>query len=111
MPGRSGGGGPEECAAASVFEANCGRLPGMSDIAPVSGVPERFDIQPTPGDRPAYRGAEGPSGRAERPSDRVELSDRSRLLSRLASLPDVRQDVVDAARAKIEAGAYDRDRG
>jgi hypothetical protein len=42
-----------------------------------------------------------------RPSDRVELSDRARLLSKLAALPDVRQDVVDQARAQIAAGAFD----
>src|SRR5262245_36538104 len=81
----------------------------MSDIAPVSGVPDRFDIQPMPGDRPAYRAAEGTAGRTERPSDRVDISDRARLLSKLASLPEVRQDMVDAARAKIAAGSYDHD--
>ena len=82
----------------------------MSDIAAVSGVPDRFDIQPLPGDRPAYRTAEGPEVRAvDRPSDRVELSDRARLLSKLASMPDVRHDVVSAAKAKLESGEYDAD--
>ena len=82
----------------------------MSDIAAVSGVPDRFDIQPLPGDRPAYRTAEGPEPRAaDRPSDRVELSDRARLLSKLASMPDVRQDVVSAAKAKLESGEYGAD--
>ena len=80
----------------------------MSAIAAVSGVPDRFDIQPVPGDRPAYRSAEGPGPRpSDRPSDRVDISDRARLLSKLASLPEVRQDVVDQARAKLEAGSYD----
>src|SRR6185436_9194345 len=46
-------------------------------------------------------------GRIERPSDRVELSDRARLLSKLASLPEVRQDLVDRVKREIEDGGYD----
>jgi hypothetical protein len=37
----------------------------------------------------------------------VDISDRARLLSKLASLPEVRQDMVDSAKAKIAAGSYD----
>jgi hypothetical protein len=78
--------------------------PRMSDIAPVSGITgDRLDTVSTPGERPAPL----PPWPAGRPSDRVELSDRARLLSKLASLPPVRQDLIDTARAAIEAGSYD----
>lgn len=39
--------------------------------------------------------------------DRADFSQAARLLSRLAELPDVRQDVVDRVRAEITAGTYD----
>ena len=38
---------------------------------------------------------------------KVELSEHARLLSKLAELPDVRQDLVDRVKAEIEAGTYD----
>ena len=82
----------------------------MSDIAPIAGVGvggpgDRFDTAPTPGARPANGPIEVPA----RPSDRVDLSDRARLLNKLAALPDIRQGVVDAARRAIAAGAYESD--
>jgi flagellar biosynthesis anti-sigma factor FlgM len=42
-----------------------------------------------------------------RDSDKVELSQRAQLLSRLAELPDVRQDLVDRVKAEIADGGYD----
>ena len=80
----------------------------MSDIASIAGVGvpgDRSDTSPAPGARPATRPFEVPA----RPSDKVDFSDRARLLSKLAALPEVRQDVVDAARRAIAAGAYDSD--
>lgn len=79
----------------------------MSDIAPVSGIPgDRFDLPAMPGDRPATRASDAAPSR---PSDRVDISDRARLLSKLASMPDIRQDVVDRVRAEIASGSYDSD--
>ena len=50
-------------------------------------------------------GAAAPAPTAQ--ADSVELSDTARFLARLRDLPDVRQDVIDRARASIDAGAYD----
>lgn len=74
----------------------------MTDIAPLSGVGSPGYSPP-----PIDRSRVASPAPAQRPSDRVELSDRALLLSKLASLPDVRQDVVERARQAIAAGAYD----
>ena len=50
---------------------------------------------------------ETPTKATPRRSDKVELSDAARLLSRLSQLPDVRQDLVDRVRSEIEAGTYE----
>lgn len=42
-----------------------------------------------------------------RPSDRLELSDRAVLLSRLSDLPSVRVDLVQRVKGEIDTGAYD----
>lgn len=77
----------------------------MSDIAPIGpGVTRVGEV--TTGAAEARPGA----GRAEpatRPSDRVELSDRARLLSKLIGLPDIRTELVDRVRSEIAAGTYD----
>ena len=39
--------------------------------------------------------------------EEVETSDAARLLERLRQLPDIRQDRVDAIRAKIAEGSYE----
>jgi len=44
---------------------------------------------------------------SDRPSDRVELSDRARYLAKLQQVPPVRQSLIDQVRAQIEAGTYD----
>ncbi len=38
--------------------------------------------------------------------DRVELSDRAQLLSKLRESPAIRQDVVDRVRGEIASGSY-----
>src|ERR1043165_2992974 len=79
----------------------------MSDIAPVSGVPGGLDLPPLPSDRPS---SARPADRlAARPSDRVDLSERARFLTKLASMPPVRRDVVDRVRRQLDAGSYDSD--
>lgn len=77
----------------------------MSDISPISPV-STGRIEPV-ADRPGPRTA--PTPRSERPSDRVELSDRARYLSKLAALPEVRLDLVDRVRREIAAGSYETD--
>lgn len=78
----------------------------MSDIAAVVGLGAgRLESSAESIVRPVAQ--QGQPGRIERPSDRVELSDRARLLSKLASLPEIRQDLVDRVRGEIQKGTYD----
>ena len=77
----------------------------MTDIAPVVGPGTgRLDTSTEAVVRAANRPA---PGRIDRPSDRVEVSDRARLLNKLANLPAVRQDLVDRVRQEISNGTYD----
>jgi len=41
------------------------------------------------------------------PSDRAEFSDYAQLLSRLATLPEIRVEKVATVRAHLEAGTYE----
>jgi hypothetical protein len=58
-------------------------------------------------DRTADRPARPGDRISDRPSDRVELSDRARYLAKLQQVPAVRQGLIDQVRARIEAGTYD----
>lgn len=77
----------------------------MSDIAPIVG-PGAGRIDPATDSSSRIVSRPAP-GRTERPSDRVELSDRARLLNKLANLPAVRKDLVDEVRRSIQDGTYD----
>ena len=44
-----------------------------------------------------------------RSSDSVEFSKTAQLLSKLAELPDVRQELVDRVRSQIADGSYETD--
>jgi negative regulator of flagellin synthesis FlgM len=85
----------------------------MSDIAPVNGG--WLDrIEPAGGlrpgaPRPAPERAEGHIRPDARPSDQIDISDRARLLARLASLPPIREDLIARVRAQIEDGTYESD--
>lgn len=74
----------------------------MSDIGPIS-----------PSGAPALDRTGRPRNLADkapptgRRSDSVELSLVARLRSRLADVPDVRQDLIDHVKAQIAAGTYD----
>jgi len=74
----------------------------MSDISPI-GRPDQ-----TPGIQQGQRAQQQPAqnGQPARPSDQVELSNHSRLLSKLRDLP-VREDLVNRVRGEIEAGRYE----
>jgi negative regulator of flagellin synthesis FlgM len=77
----------------------------MSDIAAIVGPGTgRIEAPVEVVTRPAPASS---SGRTERPSDRVELSDRARLLHKLANLPPVRQDLIDRVKREIKEGTYD----
>ena len=67
---------------------------GSNNIPPASRVAER-SVQSTA------------TAAAARGSDKVELSQCAQLLSRLAELPDVRQDLINRVRAEIADGVYD----
>ncbi len=65
-------------------------------------------------------GAEGVSARISRPEpaaktdrvqgeDRVEISEVARWKAKLAEIPAVRETLVEAIRAEIEAGTYETD--
>ncbi len=43
---------------------------------------------------------------AERPGDRVEVSEHARLLDRLRQLPEVRTELIERFRQEIAAGTY-----
>jgi negative regulator of flagellin synthesis FlgM len=77
----------------------------MSDIAIVGSGAGRLDTSAEVFSRVQSRSPG--AGRTERPSDRVELSDRARLLNKLANLPPVRQDLIDQVKREIENGTYD----
>jgi len=50
---------------------------------------------------------EAESQAPERPSDRVELSERARFLNKLASLPPTRRELVDRVQQEIADGTYE----
>lgn len=50
------------------------------------------------------RAVEGPS---ERPSDRVDISERARFLNKLSAMPAVRAELIDRVRQEIAAGTYE----
>jgi hypothetical protein len=77
----------------------------MADIAPISSGPSRIpEVCHGVGETRAVPGRQEP---AARPSDRVELSDRARFLSKLAQPLPIRYDLVDRVRQEIDAGVYD----
>lgn len=74
----------------------------MSDIAPI-GRPSAATLssQTRPG-RP-----QPASTSPARADDQVEFSTTARLLSKIAELPEIRQELVDQVRAEIAAGTYE----
>jgi len=74
----------------------------MSDIAPISRITSTGKTYDTQAARP--QPAEPASVRGQ---DKVELSDRAQLLSKLHDLPDVRSDLVDRIKAEIAAETYE----
>lgn len=75
----------------------------MSDISPINHASGADLGRPSRVSRPSDAGASGPT----RGSDRVELSHSAQLLSRLAELPDVRENLVSRVKGEIANGSYD----
>ena len=74
----------------------------MSDIAPL-GQPAKTLY--TPAQRQA--GATPPTPAIARGRDQADFSAAAQMRSKLQSLPDVRQELVDRVRSEIEAGTYE----
>ena len=68
----------------------------MSDISPIGRSDQTQGVQQ----------AAQQSPRAQRGQDQVELSNHSKLLSKLRDLP-VREDLVNRVRSEIDRGVYE----
>lgn len=77
----------------------------MSDISPINRSSAAAVAQATRAMRQQPVEVSIPT----RPTDKVELSTASRLLSRLSEVPEVRQDLVDRVRQEIASGSYETD--
>jgi negative regulator of flagellin synthesis FlgM len=77
----------------------------MSDLS-IVGAANGTRVEPVEVDRTTRNAAQTDTP-AVRPSDRVDISDRARLLSRMAALPDTRDDLVDNIRKQIADGTYE----
>jgi flagellar biosynthesis anti-sigma factor FlgM len=65
---------------------------------------------PGPVDRKRTKGpAPQKLGQSEPKSDKVELSTHSKLVSKLSSVPNIRQDRVNQLKQEIESGKFDND--
>jgi flagellar biosynthesis anti-sigma factor FlgM len=74
----------------------------MSDISPI-GSPSA-----TSGARAhRHQSITTPAATSTRGGDKVELSNTAQLLSKLAALPDIRQDLVDRVKAQIANNTYE----
>lgn len=76
----------------------------MSDINPIAR-PQQTTLDSV--SKPARTTTD--SATSTRTSDRVELSDQARLLSKLKQLPEVREGLVNSVKSQIESGNYDTD--
>ena len=74
----------------------------MSEVGPVGST----KVNPVEGDDRPGSPPTVASGTL-RLGDKVELSLKAQLLSKLAELPDIRQDLVDRVQSEIQAGGYD----
>lgn len=74
----------------------------MSDINPIAR-PQQTRLDSV--SKPARTSTD--SATSTRNSDRVELSDQARLLSKLKQLPEVREGLVNSVKSQIESGNYD----
>ena len=75
----------------------------MSDIAPLNGLsPASLSTAAQTTRRPAEVGPQ-----VNRGSDQIQLSGTARILAKLNTPPEVRQDLVDRVRGEIAQGTYE----
>lgn len=74
----------------------------MSDINPIAR-PQQTNLDSI--SKPARTSTD--SATTTRTSDRVELSEQARLLSKLKQLPEVREGLVNSVKSQIDSGNYD----
>ncbi len=74
----------------------------MSDVTPINR-PAATTLEPRV--RPSK--PETSTTTAQRGEDQVELSDSAQYLSKIAELPDVRQELIDRVKASIADGSYE----
>ena len=79
-----------------------GDVSEMNDVGPITRTRAAAPSQPARQLKRTDAAAAAP-----RSADRAEFSKAAQLLSRLAELPDVRQDLVERVRAEIAAGTYE----
>lgn len=79
----------------------------MADISFAIDSAPRAGAIGTPGARPRRVEIGHEQQTPANAPDSVELSDAARFLARLKEQPPVRQDVIDQAKASIDAGHYD----
>ena len=76
----------------------------MDRINGVNGAGHLGPIQPVqPGKAGGIPGARQPSVPSD---DTVEISDHGQFMSRMAELPDIRQERVETVKAAIQEGTY-----
>lgn len=78
----------------------------MSDTIPISRTNNAASIAATRAAESRRADAPATSGTL-RNEDAVEISRHAQLLSRLRDLPEIREDLVQQARARIASGEYD----
>lgn len=74
----------------------------MSDVSPIHR-PAAPTLEPQARPSKTQTHTDSPT----RGQDQVELSNAAQLLSKIAELPDVRQDLVDRIKASIADGSYE----
>jgi negative regulator of flagellin synthesis FlgM len=74
----------------------------MSEVSPINGP-----VAPTLEPQTRSSKPQAHAGTATRGEDQVELSNTAQLLSKIADLPDVRQELVDRVKASIDNNTYE----
>lgn len=76
------------------------QINGLGGIDPLRRAGSRKDAAS------AYGAQEVGPSQTKPAGDEVQLSDASRLIAKLAQVPDVRQDKIEALRTQIQDGSY-----
>ncbi len=75
----------------------------MSNISGINPAQGTSPIQPSS----TPRASASDSSAGPQPPDTVEISQQARIAAKLASIPDVRGDLVSRVKGEIKAGTYD----